>query len=55
MGSELGYNWEKPPKKTIIPHNFYIGKYPITQGQYKLIMGDNPAHFIHSHCPNENM
>ncbi|WP_017295652.1 formylglycine-generating enzyme family protein [Geminocystis herdmanii] len=45
MGSDEGYNWEKPPKKKKIAHHFYISKYPITQAQYQLIMGDNPSHF----------
>lgn len=28
-----------------IPQDFYIGKYPITQGQWQVIMGSNPSHF----------
>ncbi|MBI4854287.1 MAG: SUMF1/EgtB/PvdO family nonheme iron enzyme [Acidobacteria bacterium] len=35
---------EMPQHKVTIP-TFYIGKYQITQGQWKRIMGDNPSHF----------
>lgn len=35
---------EKPVHKVFLD-NFYIGKYPVTQGQWKTLMGNNPSHF----------
>ncbi len=31
--------------KEVIVNHFYIGKFPVTQGQWKKIMGNNPSHF----------
>lgn len=31
--------------RAIVSKPFYIGKYPVTQGQWKAVMGKNPAHF----------
>ena len=28
-----------------IPHDFYIGIYPVTQGQWKRLMGNNPSYY----------
>jgi formylglycine-generating enzyme required for sulfatase activity len=38
-----GDNNEKPVHSVII-NNFYMGKYPITQGQWETVMGSNPSH-----------
>ena len=35
---------EKPVHEVRLDE-FYIGKYPVTQGQWKKIMGDNPSYF----------
>jgi formylglycine-generating enzyme required for sulfatase activity len=37
--------------------DFYIGKYEVTQGQWKAIMGDNPSNFkdCGDNCPVENV
>ena len=35
---------EKPVHEVCLD-GFWIGKYPVTQGQYKKIMGDNPSYF----------
>lgn len=37
-------------KKPVILGNFYIGKYPVTQKLYEVVMGKNPSHF--SGCPD---
>jgi formylglycine-generating enzyme required for sulfatase activity len=37
---------EKPQHKVTVPA-FYMGRYPVTQAQYKFIMGENPSHFSH--------
>jgi uncharacterized protein (TIGR02996 family) len=28
-----------------IPHEFYIGAYPVTQGQWQAVLGNNPSYF----------
>jgi uncharacterized protein (TIGR02996 family) len=28
-----------------VPHEFYIGAFPVTQGQWQAVMGNNPSHF----------
>ncbi|MBQ4408021.1 MAG: SUMF1/EgtB/PvdO family nonheme iron enzyme [Bacteroidales bacterium] len=35
--------------------DFYIGKYPVTQAQWKAIMGDNPSHFQGDDLPVESV
>ena len=35
---------ERPPHQVTL-NSFYIGKYEVTQGQWKAIMGDNPSKF----------
>ncbi len=44
-------NSEKPHQVTV--NSFYIGKYPITQAQWKAIMGNNPAYFKGDNLPIE--
>jgi formylglycine-generating enzyme required for sulfatase activity len=31
--------------QTTIPHDFYIGAFPVTQEQWQAVMGNNPSHF----------
>ncbi|MCR5183463.1 MAG: formylglycine-generating enzyme family protein [Opitutales bacterium] len=35
--------------------NYSIGKYPVTQAEYKAIMGKNPSHFRGEDLPVENV
>jgi formylglycine-generating enzyme required for sulfatase activity len=51
MGSEL-LDKEKPIHYVTLAA-FWMGKYPITQAQYRAIMGDNPAHFKGDNRPVE--
>jgi formylglycine-generating enzyme required for sulfatase activity len=48
MGSadndEIAYDDEKP-QHLVNLHEFYLGKYPVTQEQYQAIMGNNPSNF----------
>jgi serine/threonine protein kinase len=51
------YNDEKPSHKVIITNSFYIGKYEVTQGQWKQIMRNDPSYFQNcgTNCPVENV
>ena len=45
MGSEKGFDNEKPVHKVKITRTFCIGVYEVTQAQYEKIMGKNPSYF----------
>jgi len=45
---------EKPVHKVEVS-TFYIGKYPITQAQYRKIMNNNPSHFKGDDLPVEEV
>ncbi len=45
MGSNEGAADEQPLHKVRID-GFWMGKYEVTQGQWKAVMYDNPAYFI---------
>jgi len=51
------YDEEKPQHKVKISKSFYIGKFEVTQGQWKKVMGNNPSHFANcgEECPVENV
>ena len=36
---------EKPQHRVRITKPFYLGKYPVTQGQWEAVMGSNPSSF----------
>lgn len=38
-----------------IDPDFYLGKYPVTQQQWKAVMGNNPSHFRGESLPVENV
>ena len=53
--AELGrYNNEAPHEVTLTK-GFWIGKYPVTQIQYKAITGENPSYFKGNNRPVENV
>jgi formylglycine-generating enzyme required for sulfatase activity len=58
MGDSLGDGLpsEKPLHEVCLD-SFYLGKYEVTQGQWKKIMGTNPSHFKEcgDKCPVENV
>lgn len=56
MGSPegVGHSSEHPQRRvTLSP--FYIGKYPVTQAQWKAMMGENPSHFKGDDLPVESV
>lgn len=54
QGSDC-YDWEKPSHRVTLS-DFYIGKYEVTQAQWKAIMGTNPSNFSNCDlCPVEQV
>jgi len=45
MGSNVGWDDEKPVHEVEITKGFYIGKYEVTQAQYERVTGINPSYF----------
>ncbi len=45
MGSKNGESNEKPVHKVCITKDYYLGKFEVTQGQWKKIMDSNPSDF----------
>jgi formylglycine-generating enzyme required for sulfatase activity len=43
MGSEDGYDNEKPVHQVTVSRDFYLGKYEVTQEQWQAVMGTNPS------------
>jgi formylglycine-generating enzyme required for sulfatase activity/serine/threonine protein kinase len=55
MGSNSGDSDERPVHEVELS-SFYIGKYEVTQAQWKAVMGTNPSHFSGcDQCPVENV
>ncbi len=50
MGSDAGEKHERPVHKACVG-DFELGKYEVTQGQWKAVMGTNPAH--HANCGDD--
>src|SRR5437899_1226543 len=55
MGSNNGprNSLEKPAHRVRISRSFEMGKYEVTQAQWKAIMGNNPSYFKGSDLPVE--
>jgi formylglycine-generating enzyme required for sulfatase activity len=47
-------NDEKPAHQVTVS-SYYIGKYEVTQAQWKAVMGSNPSHFQGDDLPVENV
>jgi formylglycine-generating enzyme required for sulfatase activity len=49
MGSPAGeegrWNDEGPQTRVRLSKGYWLGKYPVTQGQWQALMGNNPSHF----------
>jgi formylglycine-generating enzyme required for sulfatase activity len=57
MGSPYpdAYDDEKPAHQVTISEPFYMGKYEVTQAQWKAVMGENPSVFKDDDRPVENV
>src|SRR5262245_54133152 len=58
MGSpdnENGHSDKEKPRHRVTAQAFYIGKYEVTQAQWRAVMGDNPSHFKGDDLPVENV
>jgi len=54
MGYHNGDSDEKPVHRVTVS-DFYIGKYEVTQKQWRAIMGNNPSYFKGDNLPVENV
>jgi len=54
MGSNSGDSDEKPVH-TVTVKGFWMGKYEVTQAEYRRVMGTNPSRFQCDDCPVENV
>ncbi len=45
MGSDEDGFDEKPARRVTITKSFYMGKFEVTQEQWRVVMGANPSHF----------
>jgi len=50
-------NSDEKPTHQVTVGDFYIGKYEVTQGQWKAVMGSNPSSFTAcgDNCPVEQV
>lgn len=58
MGSSEMYDYEEdeiPHRRVRITRGFWIGRYPVTQGQWEAVMGNNPSEFRGYSRPVENV
>lgn len=53
--SIAGFAHERPLKTVTIDKDYYIGKYEVTQEQWRAIMGTNPSHFKGRNRPVEQV
>jgi formylglycine-generating enzyme required for sulfatase activity/tRNA A-37 threonylcarbamoyl transferase component Bud32 len=55
MGSTNGQESEKPVHDVTISQPFYMGKYEVTQAQWKAVMGSNPSNSKGDNLPVEHV
>ncbi len=55
MGSERGDDDEAPVHEVTISQPFYLGKYEVTQAQWKKVMGSSPSRFKGANRPVEQV
>ena len=57
MGNADGewYAGKCPTRQVTLTNSYYIGKYPVTQAQWKAVMGNNPSYFKGDDLPVEQV
>ena len=50
-GAELGRNCNEKQHRVTLTKSFFLGKYPVTQKEYRDVMGNNPSQFKDDNCP----
>ena len=55
MGSASGSDDEKPVHVVTITRGFWMGKFDVTQAQWKAVMGNDPSHFKGDDLPVEQV
>ncbi len=55
MGESGGEPDEQPAHRVTISQPFYLGKYEVTQAQWKQIMGNNPSKFVGDDLPVDSV
>jgi formylglycine-generating enzyme required for sulfatase activity len=53
--SESGRDLDEGPQNSVAVQNFQLGKYEVTQAQYRAVMGTNPASFKGDDLPVESV
>ena len=53
--SEKGRWKDEAQHCVLITQSFCMGVYPVTQGQWRSVMGDNPSYFSGGDCPVEQV
>jgi len=48
MGSENKLFSQSPPHRVTIATDYFLGAYPVTQSQWRVVMGTNPFTFAES-------
>ena len=55
MGSDKGGADERPARRVTIRKGFYMGRYEVTQAQWRTVMGENPSNFKGDDLPVEQV
>ncbi|HYO98935.1 MAG TPA: formylglycine-generating enzyme family protein, partial [Pyrinomonadaceae bacterium] len=55
MGSENSFSNERPAHQVTIREGFYMGKYEVTQAQWRQVMGTNPSKVKGDNLPVESV
>lgn len=53
--SEAGRNSNEGPQHRVNVRSFYMGKYEVTQAQYRAVMGTNPSKYKGDNLPVDNV